>query len=472
MSVGAARTGRPLLTSSLAVAASAAVGAGLGFGAPLLVLGALLAGVGVWCLRVLVRRGQETALLTLAGTAVAPLPDALRGVLMITAVVVVVGVAVADRVWPTAATRALSRSEFTVLMGLTTFYAALITSSLWPGNTSRPLFVLAAAISLVFAWALYHRAHVVGRRPIAAGIAAAAALAGLIVLLRVGGVPLLGSSTGASYVSAKDVVVGELGDANGQALVVMLGLPFLLAFALQATDRRALIAASLGTAIATLSLLVLLSRSSLVGAVVGAAVVTALMTRLSRRRVVALVLATAGAGLFFANGLEQLTSDQTNLLNRSVLWRTAVDFWQQRPLIGHGPDSWPRLIEEQVRWAPPDAQGGTHNVILSGLVSGGVITAALQVLLIGAVVYLGVRNLRRLRANGDLAEYAAVVGAVGAFSAQLVRGGFEVTGWPGTRANDIRTWSGLFLVAVVVIITASVRSRPAEPGTSGSRPHD
>ena len=182
-----------------------------------------------------------------------------------------------------------------------------------------------------------------------------------------------------------------------------------------------------------------------------------------------LCLAAVAAGAYFASGFEQISADDKNLGTRSVLWGTAIDFWHQAPVIGHGVNSWPRLVAEQVRWAPTEGRGGTHNVILSGLVGGGLVAVCIQLLLIGAVAYLGVRSLRRLRAPRDAAARMAVVGALGAFAAQVVRGCFEATGWPGTRANDLRTWSGLLLVGVVVIITSGFGSA-REPGDAAAAP--
>jgi hypothetical protein len=81
------------------------------------------------------------------------------------------------------------------------------------------------------------------------------------------------------------------------------------------------------------------------------------------------------------------------------------------------------------------------------------------VALVVAVVVLGIRNLRLLRQTGDRLRYAIVAGALGAFTAQLVRGMFEATGWPGTRTNDLRTWAGILVLAVVVLVTSTPSDR-------------
>lgn len=463
---------RPQAQVALALLASAAAGVALGLGNPLLVVGAFLAVAAVWAVRVLLRLGRETTLLALAGTSLAPAPQALRIGLLAATVAIIACVAMADRLWPTDATRPLEPAARVVLGGLLALDACLAVGTITSGEFAQlAAFAGAVAISATFMWALYDRARAAGREPIAMGIAAASVIASLIVLLRLGGLPLIGSSAGGDYADAKDAIVGELGDVNGQALIVMLGLPFLLAFTLHARERVVVLACAVATALAGLSLLVLLSRSSLVGGVVGVGLVTVLMARLSRRRVALLVLVAAAAAVYLGSGIERISADDRNLGTRSVLWGTAVDFWHQSPILGHGANSWSRLVEEQVRWSPSGGRGGTHNLFLSGLVSGGLIAAVLMSGLIVAVAYLGARNLRRLRASGDTAAYAAVAGAMGAFAAQISRGVFEATGWPGTRVNDLQTWAGLLMVGVVVLLTTSAprssaderANRPEEP---------
>ena len=241
---------RAQIPIGLALIASGAAGAGFGLGAPLFVLGALLAAVAAWCVAVLLRRGRETTLLALAGTSLAPAPQAVRvGVLVATAGLIV-GVVLADRLWPADTAQPLEPTARMILGGVVALDACLALSTILSGRTGPlPSFVGAALISTAVMWALYHRARIAGCEPIAAGIAIASVVASLIVLLRLGGLPLIGSSAAGDYSDAKDAVVGELGDVNGQALIVMLGLPFLLAFTLQAGRRVLIVAGAVATAL-------------------------------------------------------------------------------------------------------------------------------------------------------------------------------------------------------------------------------
>ena len=453
---------------AVAVLICVAVGVAIGWNLGIYVTAAVVAAAGVLAARELVRREVECSVLLLAGASLFPIPQPARTALLVGTVMTIVCVAVTDYVWPRGEGLRLAAAERIVLGGILALDAAIVAGSVWsdhPENIAP--FLVGVTFSTLFAWALYRRVQVVGPLPVAIGVAGASALASILILLRLGGLPLIGGAQTSTYVDAKNVVVTALGDVNGQALVVTLGLPLILAFALHTRTRGLLIVSVGGAVIAALALVVLLSRSSLIGAAIGLAVTTLLMARMSRRRAAAVLLLAVGVAGYFASGVERLSADTTNLQNRSVLWRTAGDFWHQSPWLGFGADSWPRLIAENVRWAPPQGDGGTHNLLLSALVAGGVIGAALTVALVVAVIVVGIRNLRLLRRTGERLRYAVVAGAFGAFTAQLVRGTFEATGWPGSRTNDLRTWAGVLVLAIVVLITSTPPERPqqgVEPG--------
>lgn len=453
------------IAAVMCVVLGLAIGWGLGF----FVAAAVVAAAAVLVARELVRREIECSLLLVAGGSLLPIPQPGRSGLLVGAVMTIVGVAIADYVWPRGEGLRLATPERAVLGGIAALDAAIVAGSVWSGHpeTISP-FLIGATFSTLFAWALYRRVQAVGPLPVAIGVAGASTLASALILLRLGGLPLIGSEQASTYVGAKDVVVTALGDVNGQALVVTLGLPLLLAFALHTRTRGLLVASVGGTVLAALALMVLLSRSSLIGAAIGLAVTTLGMARMSRRRAAVVLLLAVGVAGYFASGVEQLSSDTTNLQNRSVLWRTAGDFWHQSPWLGFGADSWPRLVAENVRWAPPQGDGGTHNLVLSALVSGGVIGAALAVALVVTVVVVGIRNLWLLRRTGDRLRYAILAGALGAFTAQFVRGTFEATGWPGTRTHDLRTWAGILVLAIVVLLTSTPPER-GEPEAGARR---
>jgi O-antigen ligase len=167
------------------------------------------------------------------------------------------------------------------------------------------------------------------------------------------------------------------------------------------------------------------SRISLVASVlvVVGFVVAYLRAKDWRRAVALLAVAIVGFGLAQLPGestssaAARVQSDSGGMSNRVLLWKSAVDGFVDRPLLGYGPGrsqvaTTPRRTLEIARYEGPDIlYSDAHNVFVEVLVT----TGALGFLAFAGWVLLSAR-----RARGALAGFAAVSGVALLFEPQFI----------------------------------------------------
>jgi hypothetical protein len=114
--------------------------------------------------------------------------------------------------------------------------------------------------------------------------------------------------------------------------------------------------------------------------------------------------------------------DEAGIKERVYMWRSGVNMWRERPLLGWGPGG---VKREYTRYALPEAfkkrTGHVHNTPLQILVERGVLGLACWLAIWIAFYRCAISTLRALDAN-RLRERALVAGSIAAVTGFLVAG--------------------------------------------------
>lgn len=231
-------------------------------------------------------------------------------------------------------------------------------------------------------------------------------------------------------------LAGPIGEQNRYAQILLVVVPLVLALAAHRTGRRG--------RVVLLSLLPIGAGIALTGsrgAVVGLAVTVALLARLGLVQARSLLAGAAGAAVILlilpayrerlTSTLSAAESEQVSSLDSSSLSRittnlAALDMFADHPVLGVGPDGFPRFYEayaERVGINVKDEARQPHNLYLG---------VASQTGIVGLAAFLAAPGLllarlgRGWRAAGPARPRTAALaaGAIGSITAYLASGVF------------------------------------------------
>jgi O-antigen ligase len=305
--------------------------------------------------------------------------------------------------------------------------AVTVLSALLSGHA---LASLAASKELLLAAALYVVADAL-RGPAPAGrflfgLTLAAAVAALVGLLQVGLCPGLN----APVVSPR-WLYHRCDRAHGFFSIYMT-LAGVLSLVLLATLPRLVLGRSRWRRLALpwllmlWALIVTYTRGAWIGFAAGVLTVAAIVRR-GRWALVAGLLVLVGAGLLappeLRHRLLSMTDpEEAGVRERVYMWRSGLQMWRERPLLGVGPGG---VKRDYSRYALPEAfkkhTGHVHNAPLQVLVERGVLGLAAWLWIWVAFFRQGIGVLRRLPEDAG-AERALVVGSMAAIVGFLVGG--------------------------------------------------
>lgn len=211
--------------------------------------------------------------------------------------------------------------------------------------------------------------------------------------------------------------VGALVLDNPNALGNFLALIFPLAIALAfyapvSTRARVFFG---GSALAMLvSILLTLSRSSWLGAVVGLFGIGAIKRRY---RYLALLVPVLALSLLLPTVKKRVFEDRTDpgVVYRQVKIRMAWEMFQSSPFLGKGPGAFQALAPEAEEWAVT-AHSALENLYLQILAEGGLLQAAIFIAVIAIVTGTGIRAFR---GTAPGLSQAMALGSLSAFWAAL-----------------------------------------------------
>lgn len=326
--------------------------------------------------------------------------------------------------------------------------------------------MLAYAIGLLAAWrALGDRGPM--RRVIRAIVLAGAATATYGIAQLAGYDPLWSSLY-------EGTIFATFGNRNELGAYLALALPLAAAAAaMPAPARRDRLAAAVAVPLIGLALLLTFSRGAYLGAALALAVVLVLGRRWGRdRRTMralgagALALVVAITAVAFVPPVRELADRVVDRALTSVdrvdpsvedrfdLWTVAVAMVVDHPVTGIGPEMYPVAYPDYAaRLLPPDRQlrpgfvaESPHNVPLAIAVAAGIPALLAYLVLVGAVLWLGVRAA--VRSSGP--DRVLLAGLVAALCARLATDLF-------TTADVAGTWTAWLLMGAILATSARTR---------------
>jgi putative inorganic carbon (HCO3(-)) transporter len=224
-------------------------------------------------------------------------------------------------------------------------------------------------------------------------------------------------------------------DPNELGAFAAVVLVLACALGLASRQRWDRLLAAAGGALALAALLLSLSRGAWFGAVLGIAGLAVLLPS-ARRRIGLLVLAAIAAAsvlLALAPGspakvaeerLGTLTSPTANPDElRPLAWRLALDLVAQHPLLGIGPGGFPAAADLADRGQMTGAVHA-HDIVLTVAAEGGLVGV---VLLLGLGVSLATTTWRRVRAEADPSDAAALAAPAAALLVFVGQGFVDFT---------------------------------------------
>ncbi len=147
--------------------------------------------------------------------------------------------------------------------------------------------------------------------------------------------------------------------------------------------------------------------------------------------------AVLGAGilvLFLAiaplrSRLATLTNPAANLSGREILWQPVSDLLAQRPILGHGLNSFQAIFPEALRpWMTDPGAGDWHNVYFQVAIESGFLGLAAFFALLGTGLYAAVLGIRRANDPSNRATawgtfcalaFFCIAGALGTFLVRI-----------------------------------------------------
>jgi O-antigen ligase len=247
------------------------------------------------------------------------------------------------------------------------------------------------------------------------------------------------------WINPYNTVVGTFGNPDFMSAVLGISSVALSWFVIdKETQLWGRISAALGLCATLLVIVFSQARQGLLNFVFGAAflVITWIYQRSKRLALGAGVVALLGsvAGIF---GMLQIGPLSTFLYKPSITfrgdyWRAGIAIFKSHPLIGVGPDRFGayfrqyRDAKQALRRGPDDYSDAAHNVLIHIAATAGIFALLLYVLLIGSIIWLGLRALRSASGSRQL-MVAAVFGAWMAYQIQSLISidnlGIAVWGW-------------------------------------------
>jgi len=232
-----------------------------------------------------------------------------------------------------------------------------------------------------------------------------------------------------------------LGNSNFAGGFLAVGLPFVAAFCVTARERRLRIAGLVGAVTVVAGLWATSSRGGIVAAAAGLAVAAILgRERLPRwSRPLTIVGAVAAAALVVvavgvvATGARDVPGDDLEVLRsesarvRAFEWEAAVASFADRPLLGHGPDTF-AIVYPQFRTAEDGAALGMqlsdkpHNVFLERAGATGIVGFAAYLVVVGTALGHGARRVR----SAPAAETPTLLAFIGGLTAYLTQALFTI----------------------------------------------
>jgi len=147
--------------------------------------------------------------------------------------------------------------------------------------------------------------------------------------------------------------------------------------------------------------------------------------------------AVLGAGvllLFLAitplrSRLATLANPAANLSGREVLWQPVPDLLAQRPILGHGLNSFHAIFPKELRPQMTDPGAGDwHNVYFQVAIESGLLGLAAFLTLLGTGLYAALQGIRRAKTSADRAAawgtfcalaFFCIAGALGTFLVRI-----------------------------------------------------
>jgi len=127
--------------------------------------------------------------------------------------------------------------------------------------------------------------------------------------------------------------------------------------------------------------------------------------------------------------LATLANPAANLSGREVLWQPVPDLLAQRPILGHGLNSFHAIFPEALRPQMTDSGAGDwHNVYFQVAIESGLLGLAAFLALLGTGLFAALRGIRRATAPADRAAawgtfcalaFFCIAGALGTFLVRI-----------------------------------------------------
>ncbi len=123
----------------------------------------------------------------------------------------------------------------------------------------------------------------------------------------------------------------------------------------------------------------------------------------------------------------------SNLSGREIIWQPSIDLIAERPILGHGLNSFHAIFPDELRSSLTDPGAGDwHNVYLQVAVESGLLGLAAFLWMLGTFLYLAFQRIRRAKTDHELGIAWGLFALVAFF---CIAGGF-----------------GVFLVRIPVIV--------------------
>ena len=252
----------------------------------------------------------------------------------------------------------------------------------------------------------------------------------------------------ASHQVRATLVAGDVeGNPNRFAIRLLLPLSFAIARAVSARHWRSRAVALFFMAIMSWSLLLAMSRGTLLAAV-AVILIFVVRNKLFRRRAVLVVLTAVVLAAAMPEGLlirlEQ--SKQDRGAGRLDIWTVGLNAFEHRPVIGAGYNNFPKAFTEYAGYAPHFARiaNDAHNIYLATAVEGGVV--GLLLLLIALKTQFSMASKCQGKVGGT---WIMLVACEAAF------GGVLVAGFFGTIIWDKTFWFALACLALATTLQSS-----------------
>ncbi len=277
-----------------------------------------------------------------------------------------------------------------------------------------------------------------------------------------------------------------LGNSNFAGGFLAIGLPFVAASCVTTRERRLRVAGLVGAVAVFAGLWATSSRGGIVAAAAGLAVAAFLgrdrLPRWSRPLTIAGAVAAAALVVVavgvVATGARDVPGDDLELLRsesarvRAFEWEAAVASFADRPLLGHGPDTF-AIVYPQFRTAEDGATLGTqlsdkpHNVFLERAGATGIVGFGAYLVVVGMALGHGARRVR----SAPAAEVATLLAFIGGLTAYLTQALFTIDVPPLAFVGWVLV-GGLVALADPALVedrTAAVARKRAEKQPSRSR---